>query len=151
MANGKWQMIPGNRQPATGNWQLFTAVSAAMGTIGIVQTGLGNQEVVEDFSSQDRPGDDPGHVLDGDPAIPDSLGIDHDGRAMLTLVEAARVIGAGQGAKSRLPQLNLESIFERLETRRVAAAPLVAGFTNVPADEDVVREGRHVSSHESGL
>jgi hypothetical protein len=27
----------------------------------------------------------------------------------------------------------------------------VAGFTNVPADEDVVREGRHVASHESGL
>ena len=122
-----------------------------MGAVGIVQTAFGNQEIVEDFSSQDRFRDDPGNVLEGDSAIPDSLGIDHDGRSMLALVEAARVIGPGQSAEAGLPEFDLESILERLEPLGVAAAPLVARITNVTADENVVREGRHVSSHEMGL
>ena len=122
-----------------------------MGTVGIVQAAFGNQEIIEDFSSQDRFGDDPGNVFDGGPAIPDSLGIDHDGRPVLALVEAARMIGPGQGPESGLPELELEGILERLEARRVAARPLVASVADVTADEYVVREGRHVSSHEVWL
>src|SRR5271166_3452990 len=108
--------------PATARCLLATGhcVSTAMGTVGIVQAAFGNQEIIEDFSSQDRFGDDPGYVFGGDPAIPDSLGIDHDGRSVLALVEAARMIGPGQGPESGLPELELEGILERLEARRVA-------------------------------
>lgn len=122
-----------------------------MGTVGIVQAAFGNQEIIEDFSSQDRFGDDPRNVFGGDPAIPDSLGIDHDRRSVLALVEAARMIGPGQGPESGLPEFELESILERLEARRVAATPLVARVADVTADENVVREGRHVSSQEMWL
>src|SRR5271157_2682459 len=147
MADGTWQMVPGHYSP------LATAhcFSTAMGTVGIVQAAFGNQEIIEDFSSQDCFGDDPGNVLGGDPAIPDSLGIDHDGRSVLALVEAAGMIGPGQGAESGLPEFDLESFLERLAARRVAATALVARVADVTADEYVVREGRHVSSHEMRL
>src|SRR5271157_2489269 len=153
MTDDKWQMAPGHCSLLTCHLPLLTGhcVSTAMGTVGIVQAAFGNQEIIEDFSSQDRFGDDPGYVFGGDPAIPDSLGIDHDGRSVLALVEAARMIGPGQGAKSGLPEFDLESFLERLEARRVAATPLVARVADVTADEYVVREGRHVSSHEMRL
>ena len=153
MTESKGQMTNGKWPPATARCLLATGhcVSTAMGTVGIVQAAFGNQEIIEDFSSQDRFGDDPGYVFGGDPAIPDSLGIDHDGRSVLALVEAARMIGPGQGPESGLPEFELEGILERLEARRVAATPLVARVADVTADENVVREGRHVSSHEMWL
>ena len=153
MTDDKWQMANGPRPLLAAYSPLLNGhcVSTAMGTVGIVQAAFGNQEIIEDFSSQDRFGDDPGYVFGGDPAIPDSLGIDHDGRSVLALVEAARMIGPGQGPESGLPELELEGILERLEARRVAATPLVARVANVTADENVVREGRHVSSHEMWL
>jgi hypothetical protein len=122
-----------------------------MGTIGIVQAGLVNQQVVEDLPSQDRPGDDPGDVLDGDLPVPDSLGINHDGRPVLALIEAARVVGSGQQAETRLPELDLEGILECLGAVGVAATPLVAGLANIAADENVMSKGRHIASHESWL
>lgn len=146
MANGPRPLLAAYSPLLNGH-----CVSTAMGTVGIVQAAFGNQEIIEDFSSQDRFGDDPGYVFGGDPAIPDSLGIDHDGRSVLALVEAARMIGPGQGPESGLPELELEGILERLEARRVAATPLVARVADVTADENVVREGRHVSSHEMWL
>jgi len=160
MANGTWQMVPGHYSLLTRHSLLATrhsllatrhCFSTAMGTVGIVQAAFGNQEIIEDFSSQDCFGDDPGNVLGGDPAIPDSLGIDHDVRSVLALVEAAGMIGPGQGTESGLPEFDLESFLERLEARRVAATPLVARVADVTADEYVVREGRHVSSHEMRL
>jgi len=153
MAHGKWFPVTTRCSLATRHPPLLTGhcFSTAMGTVGIVKAAFGNQEIIEDFSSQDCFGDDPGNVLGGDPAIPDSLGIDHDGRSVLALVEAAGMIGPGQGAESGLPEFDLESFLERLEARRVAATPLVARVADVTADEYVVREGRHVSSHEMRL
>jgi len=153
MTNGPRPLLAADSPLATRHSPLLTGhcVSTAMGTVGIVQAAFGNQEIIEDFSSQDRFGDDPGYVFGGNPAIPDSLGIDHNRRSVLALVEAARMIGPGQGPESGLPELELESILERLEARRVAATPLVARVADVTADENVVREGRHVSSHEMWL
>lgn len=122
-----------------------------MGAVGIVQAAIGNHEIVEDFPSQDRSGDDPGDVLGGDSAIPDSLRIDHHGRSVLALVKAARMIGPGQYAESGLLEFQLESVPECLSARRVATTPLVARISNISADENVVRERRHVSSHETWL
>jgi len=58
------------------------------------------------------------------------------------------MIGPGQGAESSLPEFDLESFLEFLLAPRVAATPLVARVADVTADEYVVRERWHVSSHE---
>src|SRR5262245_25897099 len=120
--------------------------SAAMRTIGIVQAVVRDQQLVDDLARQDRPVHDPGHVLDLDPAVPDPLRIDHHGRTMFALLQAARVVGAHERAEAGPLELPFERLAERLLTLRVAAAPLVSGFSNIPADEDVVGERRHFRS-----
>ena len=122
-----------------------------MGTVRIVEAAFGNQEIIENLSSQNRLGDDSRNILERDSTIPDALGIDYHGRSVLTLIEAARVIGPGKRPESGFPKFELERVLQRLSARRVATSPLVAGFPNVSADENVVREGRHVSSRQTGL
>lgn len=122
-----------------------------MRAVGIVQTAFGNQEVVDDLPSQDGLGDDPGNILKSDSAVPDPLRVDHHRRTVLALVEAARVIGPGQGTEPGLPEFELEGFLERLEARWIAASPLMTRVANIAADENVMREGRHVSSHKYGV
>ncbi len=76
--------------------------------------------------------------------VPDPLRVDHHRRAMLTLFEAAGMIGANQRAEPGLLQLLLEGLAQGLLPLGVAASALVPGSTHVAADEDVMGEGRHV-------
>jgi hypothetical protein len=115
-----------------------------MGTVGIVQAALGNQQIVEDLPSQDGLGDDSRDVVDRDLAIPDPLRINHHGWTMFALVKAASVIGAGESTETRFLELGLESTPERLTTLGVAATPFMAGLANVSADENVMGKSRHV-------
>ena len=78
--------------------------SSAMRTIRVVQTFIVDQKVVEDLAPQNRLGHDPRHVFDLHAAVPDSLGVDDDRRAMFALLEAAGVVGTRQRAKSRVPE-----------------------------------------------
>ena len=118
---------------------------AAMRTIGIVQAIVGDQQVVEDLAPEDRPVHDAVHVLGPDPAVPDPLRVDHHGRPVLALLQAAGVVGTGQGPEPGRLQLSLERIAERLLAVRVAASPFVPGLTDIPAHEDVMGESRHYS------
>src|SRR5208337_1539667 len=43
---------------------------AAMRTVRIVEAGFGNQQIAQNFSPQDRLGDDSRDVLSGDVAVP---------------------------------------------------------------------------------
>ena len=87
---------------------------------------------------------DPGHVLDLDPSVPDPLRIDHHGRAVLALLQAAGMIGTCQRPEAGRLQLLLERLAERLAAFRVATAPLVAGVTDIAADENMVGKRWHV-------
>src|SRR5262249_5580838 len=120
-----------------------TALLTTVGAIGVVQAGVGDQEVIEDLPPDEGLLDDPGHVLGRHAAVPDPLGVDHDGRAVLALIEAARVVGAGERPEAGLLQGLLEGVAQVLLALGVAAAALVAGLADVAADEDMVREGRH--------
>ena len=117
-----------------------------MRAMGVVQAALGDHQVVEDLAPQDRPGDDPRDVRDGHVPVPDPLGIDHDGRPVLALVEAAGMIGPGDRPETRLLQLHLEGVLEGLTPFRVAAAPPVAGLADVAADENMMRKCGHIRS-----
>jgi hypothetical protein len=76
-------------------------------------------------------------------AIPDGLGIDHDGRPMLALVEAAGFVGANQMLESSLFDSVLEGgfdLFAALGKTTRAPCGLVA---LVGADEKMVLELWH--------
>ena len=85
-----------------------------MRAIRIVQTLVGDQQVVQDLASQDRLGHDPGHVIDGDPSVPDPLRINDDGRSVLALLQASRMIRTGQRAEPGVFQFFLEGFAQRL-------------------------------------
>jgi hypothetical protein len=117
-----------------------------MGAAGVVQTVIRDQQIVEDFSSLDRPGDDARHIFERDSAVPDPLRIDDDGRAMLALVKTAGVIGAGERAQPRFLQLNLEGVLERLMAIRITATPFMARLSHISAYKNVVMKSSHVRS-----
>src|SRR5262249_23143517 len=73
--------------------QIAPSLAAPVGAIRIIQAGICDQQVVDDLAPKDRLGHDPTNVLDRHMAVPDSSGINHHGRSMLTLVQAARVVG----------------------------------------------------------
>ena len=117
-----------------------------MGTVWIIQTAFGDQEIFQNLPFQNGPRDDPGYIFQRDLTVPDALGIDDDGRAMLALIETTRVIGPGQRPQPRFLELGLESLAERLAAFGVTTPSFVARRSNITADKDVVREGRHVLS-----
>src|SRR4051812_43370482 len=84
--------------------------------------------------------DDLLHVLDGDAAVPDLLGVDHDGDAAGALVEAARGVGADALLEAALVQQLLEFVAHGVGAFFGAAALRVAGLAAVGADEDVTVE-----------
>src|SRR5579875_772986 len=113
-----------------------------MRTIGIIQAIVRDQQVVEDLAPQDCPADDPWHVLDLDPSVPDPLRINHDRRAVLALLQATCVIGPDQRPEPGLLQLPLERVPKRLPALRITAATPVPGFADIPADKDMMGKGR---------
>ena len=82
-------------------------------------------------------------------AVPNALRVDHHGRAVLALLQAAGVIGTRQGPEAGLLELILECVAEGLTAIRVATTSLVAGVPDIAADEDMVRKSRHIRSHRS--
>jgi len=75
--------------------------------------------------------------------IPDSLGIDDDGRPMLALVEAAGLVGADQMLESCLFNGVLEGGFDLLATLGKTARTVCGLVALVGADEEMVLELRH--------
>ena len=58
----------------------------------------------------------------GDAAVPDVLGIDHDGRALLALIETAGLVGADAPVDAALGERLLEGLLQRFRSGRIAAA-----------------------------
>ena len=73
-----------------------------------VQTRVRNYESLDRLVADDMRFDDGIHIGLSNAAVPNSIGIDHDVGAMLTLIEAARLIRADLAFQSALGQLDLE-------------------------------------------
>src|SRR5690606_32314953 len=99
----------------------------------VVQARVFDAQVVENPAADERFLDDPGNVFDGDAAVPDPLGIDHDRRAMLALFEAAGVIGTGGAGQSRTFDLLFEGRSKPARSLRIAAASTMAGLPDIAA------------------
>jgi hypothetical protein len=87
--------------------------------------------------------DDLIYIFKPDKAIPDSLGIDHNRRTMLALVETAGLVGADQMLQSSLLDGILEGGFELLTAFGKAAWPGRGFVAFVGADKDMVLKCRH--------
>jgi hypothetical protein len=125
--------------------------SGPMRTVGVVQAGVVNPQVVKNFAGDDGAGDDPGDVLELDAAVPDALGVDDDGRAMLALVETTGVVGPDPSAEAGGFEFFFEGVAQRLVAVRVAATATMTGGALVAANEDVVAEcGHNAISRSSG-
>ena len=83
------------------------------------------------------------NVLQRDVAVPDGVGINHDGGAVFALVEASRLVGADGGAGSGLGQADLEGSVKVAGGGTIATAARMIVGTLVAADEDVPDELWH--------
>ena len=73
-----------------------------------VQTRIRNQQALDRLVADDVRFDDGIHIGFSNAAVPNSIGIDHDIGAVLTLIKAARLIRADLTFQSALGQLDLE-------------------------------------------
>ena len=105
-----------------------------------IQTGIGQAQARHRAAIHQVLADDLGDVFDVHEAVPDGLGIDDDGGAMLALVEAAGLVGADLVLQAGLLDGVLEGGFELLAAPRAAAWTRGALVALVGADEDVVLE-----------
>lgn len=108
-----------------------------------IQTGVGNHQFVDDPATDNCLVDDAGSVLATDATIPDFLGIDYDGRAVLTLIEATGAVGSNQARDSAFLQCRLKGASQRLVIVGIAAATIVPWLTRIATDEDVMSIWRH--------
>lgn len=67
-----------------------------MRTIWVVQAGLIDQQVGEDFPAHECRLDDARNVVKLHAAVPDALRVNHHGRPVLALVETPRVVCPGK-------------------------------------------------------
>ena len=79
-------------------------------------------------------------------SVPDALGIHHNGRAMLALVEASGLVSADGGLQPAKGELSLKRPLEIGGAGGIAAAARVAARALVAAYEDVFCELCHANS-----
>ena len=85
------------------------------------------------------------HVGERHVPVPDLLGIDDDGHALLALIEAAGVVRADDLAEAARGQLLLQLVADLAAAAGLAGALRVTFGTFVDADEDVSLKTRHLA------
>src|SRR5688572_17899940 len=81
-----------------------------------VQLRVRDAELFDHAAVDDRFFDDPRYVSEFHAAVPNRLGVDHDGWAELALIEAAGRVGSDQGLESALFNLLFERLLQGLAT-----------------------------------
>jgi hypothetical protein len=115
-------------------------------TLICVEAGFGEAEAFDGATVEDVLCDDLRHVLEFDEAVPDSLGVDDDGWAVLALVEAAGLVGADGVLEAGVFEGFLEGVFEFFASAGAATGTGGGVVALVGADEDVVVKLCHAGS-----
>ena len=108
-----------------------------------IEAGIGQHQACDGLAAHDVRFDDVVHVRGGDVSVPDSIGIDDKIRAVLALIEAARLIGADLALQSSLCEFLLEELLQGCLGRGVTASPRMSRRTLITADENVFLEFGH--------
>jgi hypothetical protein len=111
-----------------------------------VEAGVGEQQPLDEAAVEEMLADDLRHIFQVDKAVPDSVGIDHDDRPVLTLVEAAKLVRPDFALQSGV----LDGVLERaLQLRAAFAGAAWPGGVFLPlvsTDEEVVLKLRQDGS-----
>lgn len=108
-----------------------------------IEAGAGEPQPLDGAAMDEMLGDNFVHIFKPDEAVPDSLGIDHDRRAMLALVEATGLVGADEVLEAGIFDGVLEGGFELLAASGKTAWAGRGFIALVGADEDMVLKFRH--------
>ena len=108
-----------------------------------VQAGSGEAQALDRAAMQKVFSDDFIHIFELHKAVPDGLGINHDDRAVLALVEAAGLVGADEMLEARIFDGVLEGGFELLAAPGKTAWAGGVLVALVGADKEVMLKFRH--------
>lgn len=110
---------------------------------GSIQAGVGQHQTLHGFSTDDVRFDDFVNGGCGDVSVPHGIGIDHDIRAVLALIEAAGLISADSSLEAAFCQFLLKQFLQGRLAAGIAASPRISGRALIAAYEDVFFEFRH--------
>jgi hypothetical protein len=108
-----------------------------------IQTGVGQHQTLDRFTTDDVRFNNLIHVGLGDVSIPDGIWIDHEIRSVLALIETARLVGADLALEATFRQFLLEEFLQHRLAGGIAASPRTSRRTPVAADENVFFELGH--------
>ncbi len=108
-----------------------------------IEAGSGKPQPLDRPAMDEMLSNDFIHIFEPDKAVPDGLGIDHDGWPMLTLIEAAGLIGADEVLEPCGFDGILESGFDLLASLWKTARPRYVFVALVGADKEVTLKFRH--------
>jgi hypothetical protein len=108
-----------------------------------IEAGSRKAEPLHGTTMQEVFVDDLLYIFELDKAVPDRLGIDNDNRAMLALVETARLVGTNEVLQPSVLNSILERRFELFSALGQAAWTGRVLVTLVGADEEMMLKFRH--------
>jgi hypothetical protein len=108
-----------------------------------IEAGAGKSKPLHGTAMDEVFIDDFIDIFEPDEAVPDCLGIDHNGWAVLALVEAAGLVGADEVLEASVLDCVLEGRFELLASLRETAGTGRGFVTLVGADEEMVLKFWH--------
>jgi hypothetical protein len=110
---------------------------------GSIQAGVGQHQALHRLSTDDVRFDDFVNIGLGDVSVPYGIGIDHDIRAMLALIETAGFVSTDLSLESAISQFLFEQFLQLCLAVRIAASSRISGRALIAAYEDVFFELRH--------
>lgn len=108
-----------------------------------VKAGSGETQPLHGAAMDEVLGDDFFYIFQMNEAVPDGFGIDHHRRAVLALIETARLIGPNQMLEACILNGIFEGGFELLASVRQAARAGRRFVALIRTDKDVMLKFRH--------
>ncbi len=108
-----------------------------------IEAGSGEAQPLHGAAMDEVLGDDFFYIFQMNEAVPDGLGIDHHGRAVLALVEAAGLVGTDEMLEASVFDGVLEGGFELFAAVRQAAWAGRGFVALIRTDKDVMFKFRH--------
>ncbi len=127
-------MLTGHRSP-TADLPMFTGRG--------IQAGVGHHQALNRFAANDVGFDDFVNIGFGDESVPDRIGINHEVRAVLALVETASLVGPHPPLEAMLRELLLEEFLQLALAAGITASARISRRALIAAHENMFLKFRH--------